>query len=678
MRTISFFLLTFGLGLAAELVADEPRPGLPAAWQAAWERPAPEHRPLQIVHGINLQGDLPEGIDQMVPGSAADRVARAGMQHYRQRGLGGIVCNVAFTDYLKSEQNWDTLARAVQACRELGLVVWIYDEQGYPSGAAGGLVLKENPAYEATELAYDATRDDPFVIRPAYEHTHAGNNYYAARRYVNLLDDRAIGCFIDKTHEAYWKRLKPFFGNTIQAMFTDEPSLIAVNIGQIPEDARKKVPVVDPMDPQVKPLPRVPWCDDLADCYRQRFAEDLLSRRRSLFLGDTVEDRRVRRQFWSLVADLVAQRYFGALAKWCQSHHVASSGHSLWEEAVLHHVPLEGNGLKVLGRMHVPGLDVLSSDPETVIHGGWLTAALPASAARLHGRRRVMTEVSDFSQKMAGRGPASLADMQATAAWQAAWGVTDFTLYYGIGDRSADEYRAYGDFVGRLNALLKQASPQADVLLYYPIYDLWAEYLPVAEPLRLTSQTPRAQRLVGSFQRLGQTLQRSQIPFTLIDHENLAQARVQSDGSLLIARGRYRAIVLPEGVELPDEAGAVVERFAERGGRVLCDGADGATRSSQPLKAALQPAFTIHPASPRIALGRFVRDGRKIVVLVNVGGQPYKGRLMAKTSSDWLTADPATGAVRPAPRGEDGLLPLALDARQTRVFVAGMDRPASR
>lgn len=252
------------------------------------------------------------------------------------------------------------------------------------------------------------------------------------------------------------------------------------------------------------------------------------------------------------------------------------------------------------------------------------------------------------------------------STFQAAWGVTDFTLYYGIGDRSADEYRAYGDFVGRLNALLKQATPQADVLLYYPIYDLWAEYLPVAEPLRLTSQTPRAQRLVGSFQRLGQTLQRSQIPFTLIDHENLAQARVQSDGSLLIAGGRYRAIVLPEGVELPGEAGAVVERFAERGGRVL---RDGAAQSSQPLKAALQPAFAIRPASPRIALGQFVRDGRKIVVLVNVGGQPYKGHLIVETSSDWLAADPATGAVRPAPRGEDGPVSVALDARQTRVFV---------
>ena len=87
---------------------------------------------------------------------------------------------------------------------------------------------------------------DPFMLRAAYEHTHASNNYHAARRYANLLDDRAVASFIDVTHNAYYERLKPLFGQTVQAMFTDEPSLIAVNIGQIPEEVRQRVKVDDP------------------------------------------------------------------------------------------------------------------------------------------------------------------------------------------------------------------------------------------------------------------------------------------------------------------------------------------------------------------------------------------------------------------------------------------------
>ena len=656
--------------IVADTAVGQPVTKLPVSWRTAWKNPEPQHRPLQIVHGIHLQGRQPEGVDQVVVGTRPTNFVRSGMQRYRDHGLGGLVCNVDFQDYMNSEQNWNTLVAAVEACHELGLIVWIYDEQGYPSGAAGGRVLQENPAYEALELVYDASREDPFVVRPAYEYTHASNNYYAARRYTNLIDDRAVGCFLEKTHEQYWRRLERFFGNTIQAAFTDEPSLIAVNIGQIPEAARQSVPVVDPPDPNVKCLPRVPWSYDLADRYQQRYGEDLWKQRESLFRGDSLEDRRVRRQFWSLVADLMADRYFGALERWCEDHRIASSGHSLWEEALLHHVPLEGNGLKALGRMHIPGLDMLSSDPEVVIHSGWLTAALPASAARLGGRRRVMTEVSDFSQKMGGRGPVGLAEMQATAAWQAAWDVTDFTLYYGLGDRSVDDYRSYCDFVGRLNSILKKATPIPEVLLYYPIYDLWAEYVPVAEPLKLDSQSSTAQRLVASTMRLGQMLQRGQVPFTLIDHEKLAEAHVQADGFLSIGGRQYASLVLPAGVDLPEPAAAIVKRFIEAGGRVLRNDEGGAENESEALIAALRPAARIQPASPRIVLGRFTRDQRPIVVVVNVGRQAFEGQLSIPAAvCDWLSLDPATGTVEPTECNEHGDIPLALAARQTRILV---------
>ena len=625
---------------------------LPADWLGRWNRPPAEDRPLQIVHGI-----------------PPHRATTEGMRYYQEHGLGGVVCNVAFQDYMRSEAAWKTLAAGVEACRELGLVVWLYDEEGYPSGAAGGLVLERNPAFEATELAFDAGRDDPFLIRPAYEHTHASNNYHAARRYANLIDDRATQAFIATTHEAYRKRLGSYFGNTIRAVFTDEPSLVAINIGQIPEPARSRVRVVDPVNPNVPPLPRVPWCYDLPQRYRERYGEDLLPGRRSLFTGNSPGDRKTRRQFWALVADLIAQRYFGAIQTWCGRHGIASSGHSLWEEQLLHHVALEGNGLKVLGRMDIPGLDMLSSDPQTVNHGGWMTAALPCSAAVLNGRRRVMTEVSDFSQKMGGRGPAGLPEMQATAAWQAAWGVTEFTLYYGIADRSAEDYRAYCDYVGRLNAVLKPARPEPKVLLYYPLYDLWAEYLPVAEPLRLGSQSPKAQRIVNSFMQLGRTLQRSQIPFALVDHELLAAATAGPDGRLVIREHSFETLILPADVELPPPAAGAVQTFRQAGGRVLIDGAAGQKLAGPSLIESIKPAYRLEPASDQIALGRFVRDGRRIVLAVNVASEPYTGHLAADAPGTWQVMDPASGTIRTAEVDESGRISLSLAPRQAILLV---------
>ena len=97
---------------------------------------------------------------------------------------------------------------------------------------------------------------------------------------------------------------------TIQATFTDEPSLIAVDLGQIPEPRASRVRVADPIDPKAKPLPCVPWCYDLPDRYRQRYGEDLLAQRRSLFAGDADADRRIRRQFWQLISELVGGSLF--------------------------------------------------------------------------------------------------------------------------------------------------------------------------------------------------------------------------------------------------------------------------------------------------------------------------------------------------------------------------------
>ncbi|MGA2032757.1 MAG: hypothetical protein ABSG68_10900 [Thermoguttaceae bacterium] len=514
-------------------------------------------------------------------------------------------------------------------------------------------------------MAFDASRNDSLLIRAAYEHTHASNNYYAARRYINLLDAQATRTFIAKTHEAYFQRLKPYFGRTVQAMFTDEPSLIAINLGPLSPKVRARVPVVDPLDPTVQPLPAVPWCGDLPQRYQERFGEDLLPRRRSLFAGESPEDRKVRRQFWSLVADLVSERYYGAIQNWCHAHGIASSGHTLWEEVLSHHTALDGNKLKILGRMDIPGEDLLTSNPEVVLRDGWMTAGLPTSAAAFHGRRRVMTEVSDYSDMEVGRGPASLAEMEATAAWQAAWGVTDFMLYYRLAPRSIQDYRAYCDYVGRLNAILKPARLDSKVVLYYPIHDLWAEYLPVAGQLRMESQSPRAQRIVASFMQLGRALQQSQIPFFLADHENLAVAAVSPDGNLIVGEHALNAILLPEGVELEPKAAAVVERFRRHGGRVLTSPRDVGPLLTEKL----QPQFRIFPPSSAITLGRFARDGRSILLAVNVGTTAYEGELLADHSDTWQVLDPAHGAIRVAKVNGPGRLRLRLDARQAIVLV---------
>jgi hypothetical protein len=627
---------------------------VPAAWLARWQNPSLEDRPLKLIHQLDER-----------------KVSVDSLRYFLERGMGGLVTNVAFDNrhlkpsyeknaprYLQSEKNWQTLLPALQSCRSLGMKVWIYDEDGYPSGAAGGLVVQENPQYEATELAYDPTLADSFIARPAYEFTHASNNYYASRRYANLIDKEAMQTFIRTTHMAYYERVGGFFGNPVLAMFTDEPSLIAVNLGQIPEHVRVTVPLADALDKTVKMLPCVPWVADLPQQYQQRFGENILTAQKSLFAGSRVQDRKTRRQFWSLIADLISERFFAPIQDWCQAHHIASSGHTLVEESLIHQVAVEGNALKCLSRMDIPGLDMLTSDPRSVIHSGWLTAGLPASAAYLNDRRGIMSEVSDHSQMVNKKAQANLAEMQATAAWQAAWGVTEFTLYYNLESRSKQDMLAYGEFIGRLNTVLKPAQMERTVLLYYPVYDLWEEYIPVAERLEPASQSERAQTIINSFNKLGQEMQRRQIPFIIVDHEYLAGAQVQKNGRLKIRNRLYDALVIPDGSQLPAAAATVAQKLAKAGGLVL----------QGQLQEKLAPAYRLDPPCENIVLGPFKRDGRTILLAVNVGNTPYQGRLMAVKPVAWNVLDPAAKTIISAGARTEAA-PLQLQSLQTLMLI---------
>ncbi len=182
--------------------------------------------------------------------------------------------------------------------------------------------------------------------------------------------------------------------------------------------------------------------------------------------------------------------------------------------------------------------------------------------------------------------------------------------------------------VGRLNPILEPASCTPRVLLYYPIYDLWSEYTPPL-PNRCGWNSDSAERLVRSIMHLGQTLQPAQIPFMLIDHENLSRAAVPGGGNwhhgpLLRARS-----LLPEGVELRGLRQDVVEK-ARQVGFAFSPGPGTSLKGRQPLVGRCAAArYPIAPASAAIALGEFVRDGRSILLTVNVGRQPYEGHFAA-------------------------------------------------
>ena len=174
--------------------------------------------------------------------------------------------------------------------RKAGWALWLYDERGYPSGNAGGIVLRGHPEWEASGLLIaDAATDGPSVtlavppgelvlaaafpargraIDPAgkvdlsvqvrdgrlawqpppghwhvlvvtqnrlFEGTHAETNYSAKIPYVNLLMPEPTRRFLERhppglcgaAGHRTWAR-------EFMATFTDEPSLMSVFMKPMP------------------------------------------------------------------------------------------------------------------------------------------------------------------------------------------------------------------------------------------------------------------------------------------------------------------------------------------------------------------------------------------------------------------------------------------------------------
>ncbi|MDR1270434.1 MAG: hypothetical protein LBK82_13005 [Planctomycetaceae bacterium] len=633
------FILFFLLFRAESISTGSVFAATPESWLEEWNAPTAKNRPLQIIHGWFGNRTTPEKL-----------------RYFKEDcGLGGLVVNVPSNNYLRNETEWQRFVEVVRSAKEIGLRIWIYDEDGYPSLMAGGVVLEGHPELESQALVYDVTKNEDstaFFVRSAYEHTHAANKYSVLQRYPNPLNPKSTKRFIEVTHEQYKKHLGDLH-NYVEAYFTDEPSLNAVNIGTIPDDIQKTIKIVDPVDPNISLLPMVAWSDELVAA-----SSNVPFNKKSLFTGDTDADKQERQRFWNTVAQLNTQFYYQAIRDWCRANHVASSGHTLREENLTAHVPLDGNKLSVLRMMDIPGLDMLSSDPRIFAWGGWKAAGFPASAAALNGTRFIFTEVSDFSQKTSSnKKPTDLTPMLATAAWQAISGVTEFTLYYRIEDRNPAIHKKYCDYVGRLNAVLREAKPIRSVLLYYPITNLQREYKPTAEPLNIKTQSQQMQETIRSFDRIGEMLVRHQIPFIIVDDQGIKDW-------LQISQRTDLPLLVPQNVRIPQE----IKNLG------ICELIDVAETPLTPknieqyIEKILDSELEkIVPENDWISFGQFEREGHTIYVVLNAGNEPYQGILKSPKIHTRLQLDPTTAKIEEIQ--ETNSIPLTLAPSQTLIFI---------
>jgi hypothetical protein len=226
-------------------------------------------------------------------------------------------------EYL-SDAWFERIRFIVEQCAARSIEVWLYDEYCWPSGHAKGLVTQGHPELEAQVLCVE--RDG----RSEVQHV-AGS--------ANLLQAEATERFLAVTHERYAATVGKYFGTTVRAIFTDEPSLAMYH------QPRKKGDTAW----------RVLWSDGLERALGGDFRQRLAA------AGTGAAEPRLWRDYWAAYARLYHDAWTVPIARWCAEHKIALSGHLLGENDFGSHVTNYGSLRRQLNEFQAPGIDEIST-----------------------------------------------------------------------------------------------------------------------------------------------------------------------------------------------------------------------------------------------------------------------------------------------------------------------------
>lgn len=480
------------------------------------------------------------------------RFLRQQIRTMYEQGMGGYFMHprAGLVDPYMSEEFLDAIAVCIEEGKRLGMKPWLYDEDRFPSGFAGGLVMERNPAFggKALELRDGSVE---IVDLPPTTRMHD-------KPYPDLSNPEVTAAFIEITHDVYAERFGSDFASLIPGIFTDEPHF----------------------NPGRGDGPRLPWSSALPSYFQERTGYDLLPHLASLFT-DKGNWRKIRYDYWRSMTELFRDSFTRQIADWCEKHDIALTGH-FWEH-VFPSPLYTGATMPNYAAMQAPGIDMLfNSDSRPDQVGNDFIVKEVSSIGDQLSKRRVLSETYGASGW-----ELNFADQKRIADWQFALGINlmcqhlvhyslrghrkrDFPLSFGKVQPWSDSYQYMGDYLGRMSYALTRGTYVADLLVLHPASSTWVYFSPVEN--RGLNQDEIGGRLgeVGrTMKNLCVALNQLHVGYHLGDEMVLADSATVAKGAMHVGSVRYRAVLVPDMPVIARSTLDLLVRFVGSGGTVL-------------------------------------------------------------------------------------------------------------
>lgn len=488
------------------------------------------------------------------------------------------------TPYLSPE--WmDLVAEMVEAARERGETLWLYDEDRWPSGYGGGAVTLADPALAGGSLALtpEGTQDRRLIrvlghceqggrryAFAQFRERNGDSSWFGGGAYPDFLNPRAMDAFLAAVHERYRERIGAEFGKTVAGIFFDEPTYVRRG-----------------------PYPSVPFTDGLPEAFEARYGYALLPRLRELFF-DEGDFRRLRLDYSTLAAELFVDSFTKPYQRWCRDNHLLLTGHFVHEDTLTWQAEFTGAAMPHYPHMDIPGIDKLGLGNDKL-----MTVVQVTSVAEQTGRRSLCEALGCIGHQSGPEQMKSLTD------WLASLGISfinpHLALYSMRGERKRDYppniswmqpwfgvSRPYWDHVARVSEAAFRGKSCADLLIIHPITSVWAEMSPLHKHHPVSSIwapynrydrqnfSDEVELWEKPFMDLTERLWAQGLPHHYGDELILAERARVEDGRLIVGEMAYRTVIVPPVSvlrattlallkELTRQAGADAVVFMEKG-----------------------------------------------------------------------------------------------------------------
>lgn len=530
------------------------------------------------------------------------------LTEFKNKGIGGVFLHPRYgmtTEYL-SDEWFELVEYSLEKAEELDMKLWIYDENSFPSGFAGGHVVAQMPESNNEGVALkpyyinvlnipsDVDRvkhvfkreGENWIEITAKLETEKGkkgefcvldlNDYETSKwfggySYIDLLKPGVTEKFIGITMPGYEKVLGKEFGKRVPGVFTDEPNTNTRSAGPIR------------------------YTPDLYQQFENRWGYKLEPVLMSL-ITETGDWKKVRHNYQSTILQLFIDRWSKPWYKYSEENNLSWTGH-YWEHGWPS--PKEGPDNMAMYAWHqTPGIDMLFNAEE----------ARPDQFGSIRNVKELSSVVNQFERHRAlsetyGAAGWELTfdDMKRLGDWEFVLGVNLMNQHLSymsmVGDRKHDFPQSFGthspywgvfryqtDYFARLSLALSSGFQKNKILVIEPTTTAWMFYNP--------NKRENAEMLgvKNRFEPFLADLERFQVEYDLGCENIIKDFGKIEEGKFVINKAAYETVILPPGIENLDKTTfELLKLFVEGGGKVLQIGSnpqfvDGSNKSFSDLQ----------------------------------------------------------------------------------------------